>query len=950
MYSHPPTAMSTVESLFHNQVKREQRKERESSLHKNHHGQTQRPLRSFKMAADDSHYESEQSADSSVLVVEIPELAVNVNSLREKTGALPLEIPSSEEEEQKLKELVWETHKDEIFKSMKLTIPSMSKAAVDHANATALEKANQRLFLLDQISDVQRQFLQKKEPRAVFGYLLSGLLDLMDSEYGFIGEIKWEDDGTMYLQTHAITNIAWNQATLQFYNDNIQAGLKFTNLDTLFGHVMTNAEPVIANNPGKDPRSKSGGVPEGHPPLNHFLGIPFFEPGGTKMNGMVGIANKPGGYSKADVDFLDPFVVTCSNLIQAYGAMQENVRLINTLEEKVRERTSRLEAANRQVMEASAAQLRNFACMSHEIRTPLNCIVGLSSLMLEGDDFTPQQVDSMKMIVTSGELLSAIVNDVLDYSKLISGNVDIDIQPTDLQATLDAVVHSIEVKARERKLQLWTDYDPLIPKIIATDGRRLQQILYNLLGNATKFSKENGRVELTIQLVQVREKENPVKEKKTPTEQAASEPPSQGGIETSGNPPSGCPFHRSSSRNGDGPSAVATRDSLSLNHKEAKTYLRFVVKDYGKGIENTDFKKIFQPFRQASGETEKLYGGTGLGLAITSKLVERLGGRISVDSILGQWSEFTVDLPFDRAPVDSKALSTMLSDSRIMIVNKDQDQRLSDNLVNTFKLNVVEFESCAELRLLSKVKGAIDDTRSYICLVHEDLYVQSDLMCFAEAASRTTLLTFGPKYMVKDNSSRGHYRSLAHVLPSAFLDSLIEAKAAARVTPASSTESNQLSASGSAGIANPGNLIVAPLPARDHGNLKVLVAEDNLINQKVLRNMLRRVGIVKIDIVDNGKKAVDKSALEDYDLILMDMQMPVMDGVEATKLIVHRDKERANAAKVVFVTANAMESFEKQARDAGAYGYIAKPFNMKKIEGFLNSFETTSKESFVVAS
>ncbi len=142
---------------------------------------------------------------------------------------------------------------------------------------------------------------------------------------------------------------------------------------------MTTNKPVIANNPLSDPRA--GGIPDGHPPLNHFLGLPFFNHG--KMTGMVGISNKPGGYAEADIDFLEPLTVTCSNLIQAYQQIKHNDYLINTLEESVKARTQELETvnhnleeANRQVRQNAVMQLQHFACMSHEIRTPLNCIIG----------------------------------------------------------------------------------------------------------------------------------------------------------------------------------------------------------------------------------------------------------------------------------------------------------------------------------------------------------------------------------------------------------------------------------------------------------------------------------------------------------------------------------------------------------------------------------------------
>jgi hypothetical protein len=160
-----------------------------------------------------------------------------------------------------------------------------------------------KLDLLNTMARVQRQFFHSECPKVIFGTMLDALLDLLDSEYGFIGEVKYDDsDGSKYLQTHSITNIAWDSTTQKFYDDNIENGLKFTNLHSLFGTVITTAAPVISNDPKTDKRGC--GVPKGHPPLRHFLGIPFFMPGG-EMNGMVGISNKPGGYCEDDIEFLE---------------------------------------------------------------------------------------------------------------------------------------------------------------------------------------------------------------------------------------------------------------------------------------------------------------------------------------------------------------------------------------------------------------------------------------------------------------------------------------------------------------------------------------------------------------------------------------------------------------------------------------------------------------------
>jgi PAS domain S-box-containing protein len=167
--------------------------------------------------------------------------------------------------------------------------------------------------LLNVLSDVQSQFILDVEPRKLFDRLLSDLLYLTKSEYGFIGEVLKSDNGDPYLKTHAITNIAWNEKWMQFYKENAPIGMMFTNLNTLFGAVMTSGKAVISNNPAKDPRR--GGLPEGHPALNAFLGLPVYR--GENLVGMIGIANRPKGYDKNLVPYLEPFIASCASMIDS---------------------------------------------------------------------------------------------------------------------------------------------------------------------------------------------------------------------------------------------------------------------------------------------------------------------------------------------------------------------------------------------------------------------------------------------------------------------------------------------------------------------------------------------------------------------------------------------------------------------------------------------------------
>ena len=215
-----------------------------------------------------------------------------------------------------------------------------------------LARSNQ---ILQAISSIQTQYLIDAEPRHLFDGMLAHLLELTESEYGFIGEIHFAADGSPkmeqgylkvrgrpYLKTHAITNIAWNEETRAFYAENAPKGMEFHNLETLFGAVMVTGKPVIANSPSTDPRS--GGIPEGHPELNAFLGIPFYK--NDKMTGMVGIANRSGGYDRAMVHYLQPFLDTCSRIIEAYrGDLQRE-----KAEAKIRQQAALLDLTHDTVL------------------------------------------------------------------------------------------------------------------------------------------------------------------------------------------------------------------------------------------------------------------------------------------------------------------------------------------------------------------------------------------------------------------------------------------------------------------------------------------------------------------------------------------------------------------------------------------------------------------------
>eukprot|EP00977_Amphora_coffeiformis_P027764 scaffold34639_cov206-Amphora_coffeaeformis.AAC.12 len=555
------------------------------------------------------------------------------------------------------------------------------------------------------------------------------------------------------------------------------------------------------------------------------------------------------------------------------------------------------------------------------IRTPLNCIIGLSSLIEESEELNPLQRDSMRMIVASGDLLRAVVDDVLDYSKLTTGNVDVDVKRCNLQQTLGSVVHSVEMRGLATDVTIETYYDCRIPEFVNTDTRRIQQILYNLLGNAVKFSRNGGTVDFGISIAE----------------------PGFGPIAYS--PP------LDDNDDSDEPTRVVIASDKVL---------RFTVKDYGKGIEREDYPKIFKPFIQTGErvDNENIYGGTGLGLPITVKLIHAFGGSISVESKKGAWTKFTVDLPFMDEIVDPTNLALGLQDvMAILVTNKGAKRHTVLENLRWFNMNCEGYDSMVELRTaLETTPGYLSSAHSIILLVQEELFDDSTFELLSQRAP-SSLITFGPKFLV--DKANGHHRGLTKMLPSALVSSMLASlkPLEKKQVPHCERRLSKISAA--------------------YQSLRFLIAEDNLVNQKVLRNILGRLGIDSIVVVDNGRAAVDHEAAEPFDVVLMDMQcsavgrvlagelldarlgspithltnylhillvlgqMPVMGGVDACRLINERRGGHPRA-KVVFVTAHVQENFREECRQAGAVGYLPKPCTLNGVKECLENLVMTS--------
>ena len=355
------------------------------------------------------------------------------------------------------------------------------------ASAAPCSPTRQYQKLLGAIASVQFAFADDQPARRVFDILLEALLDVSESEYGFIGEID-EDEGGLFLRTYAITNIAWNDETRAFYDENAPNGIEFRNLNTLFGHTIRTGEPVVTSNP--DAHKSSAGRPAGHPRLDTYLGLPLKH--GDSLVGMVGLANREGGYTDGLIDFIAPLIGTCSNLIRRFQVTRERDEAYAVLERRTKELASAKEEADA----ASRSKSEFIAVMSHEFRTPMNGVLGCVELLR--DHALEQEAEHLvETIGSSSELLLGIINDILDFSSLDSEKLAVRKQVFSPRVIVQAVVHSLEPLGSSRDNRLMTKIHDAVPEFIEADSIRIQQVLTNLVGNGLKFT-QGGVIEISV--------------------------------------------------------------------------------------------------------------------------------------------------------------------------------------------------------------------------------------------------------------------------------------------------------------------------------------------------------------------------------------------------------------------------------------------------------------------
>ena len=512
---------------------------------------------------------------------------------------------------------------------------------------------------------------------------------------------------------------------------------------------------------------------------------------------------------------------------------------------------------------ANQAKSDFMANMSHEIRTPLNAIIGMTELALSGK-LRHRQAEFLKMVLESGEALLDVINDVLDFSKVEAGKLELEPEPFRIRECLGDATRSLAHRSRQPDLEIACDVHRDVPEILVGDAGRLRQVVVNLLANALKFT-ERGEVVLTVRVV---------------------------------------------------------------SQDEVAAELEFSVRDTGIGIPDAKLSGIFEAFEQVDTTLTRRYGGTGLGLAICRKLTELMGGRIWVESRLGQGSVFyfTAKFPRTAAPDESADRAhAELSAARVLVVDDNSTARrvLSDMLMNWQMAPTTVGDAREALELLH---AGNRNEEPFTLLITDINMPDVDGFTLVETIRADAAMAEMPVIMLTSphiHTEAEQYERLnvaAQVAKPVKQSDLLEAVVASLGCPQKS----------SGRASEPKDRTAVGLP-----RLRILLAEDSLMNQKLALGLLE--GDHDVTVAGDGQQAVHLLGEQLFDVVLMDVQMPIMDGLEATRVIRARERSTDRHVPIIAMTAHAMKGDRERCMAAGMDDYISKPIRAARL------FETLSE-------
>jgi signal transduction histidine kinase/DNA-binding response OmpR family regulator/HPt (histidine-containing phosphotransfer) domain-containing protein len=609
-----------------------------------------------------------------------------------------------------------------------------------------------------------------------------------------------------------------------------------------------------------------------------FSSAKSFEKQNDQANSVIAIYSKRIAKMQAWENRL--VVLTILTTLASFMLIFEPVaRLINRV---MREREEALQVAR----EASRHKSQFLANMSHEIRTPMNGIIGMGEL-LASTRLHPEQRDCLNMMRHSADSLLTLLNDILDFSKIEAGKLDLESAPFSLRDCVESTVQTFSARATQKGLELSCRIHPSIPDRLTGDSGRLRQVIANLVGNAIKFTAQ-GKVFVNVS--------------RLPAQAAGAEAQEPASA-----------------------SQAVSAGGESLD--SARIGLKFSVKDTGIGIPADKQGSIFEAFSQADASTTRKYGGTGLGLAICSQLVRMMNGRIHVESEPGRGSTFSftallgVEVDQPRAP---KALAD-LRGLPVLVIDDDKISRhVFEELLRSWKMHPILADNGKTG--LDWLQQSAERGNPIRLIVVDRMMPEMDGFEFAERLRRIDLVHPCATIMVTSLVRPGDVdrcrelnicRCLAKPVKSSELLNTILAE----FDPDREPDEDR------------SDVVTATQPRR------ILLVEDDPINQRVAVGFLKPFGHV-VEVVADGQLAVERVIREPFDLVLMDVQLPTLDGYQATRAI-RNSKSPHKRTPIIAMTANAMKGDRERCLQAGMDGYVAKPIDREKLRAAVESVPAT---------